>query len=110
MIRIIHWILASAMILLGTVHSFMAFHCRELSEDTLWFLGAGISIIFAGLFNVLFLLVNATPVRNVALTVNLAMVGLFIFALKVLFGGQVYIGISLFGIAAILIRLQKKHN
>ncbi len=108
MIRIIHSILASAMILLGTVHSLMAFHCRELNEDTLWFLGAGIAIIFAGLFNVLFLLVCATPLRNVTLIVNVAMTGLFLFALKVLFGSQVYVGISLFGIATVLILLQKK--
>lgn len=107
-VRVAHWILSFLMILLGTIHSLMAFHCRDLDEGTLWFLGAGIAIIFAGLFNVLFLLINATPVRIITLIVNIVVTGLFVFALKVLFGSQVYIGIALFGISSILVLYQKK--
>jgi hypothetical protein len=44
-VRVAHWILSVLMILLGTIHSLMAFHCRDLDEGTLWFLGAGIAII-----------------------------------------------------------------
>lgn len=109
MIRVTHWILTSLMILLGIVHSLMAFRCRDLDVNMLWFLGAGIAIVFAGLFNVLFLSVNSSTVKVVTVVVNVLMTGLFIFALKVMFTVQVYVGISLFAVAAILTFFDKEN-
>jgi hypothetical protein len=110
MIKSVHWVLAGAMVLLGVAHSFIAFYCREPDADMLWFLGAGIAIILAGLFNALFLLVNAAAVKVMTLVVNTLMAGLFIFALTVLSGAQVYAGISLFVVAAILILLDPRRK
>ena len=43
-------IVSSIIILLGIVHIFFAFPLR-MNTDTLWFVGAGMAIIFAGLLN-----------------------------------------------------------
>jgi hypothetical protein len=110
MLRIIHWTVASLMVLLGLLHSFMAFYCKELNEDTLWFLGSGIAIILAGLFNILLLWQNTRPTILFTLGVNILMTGLFLIATQVLYGNQVYIGIGLFGIAAVLVLLELKRS
>lgn len=102
MIKAAHWVVTVLILLLGAVHTGMGFYCKELSEGTLWFIGAGIAITFAGLFNLAMILTPVKPVRIIALVVNAAMAGLFVYAAQVLHGAQVYIGIVLFVIAAAL--------
>ncbi len=102
MIKLAHWILTIAIILLGAIHCFIAFYCRILDKDTLWFLGAGIAIIFAGLFNAIFLQVDVRPIKAITILVNIIMTSLFIFASQVMSGSQVYIGITLFAMVTIL--------
>jgi hypothetical protein len=89
------------MLLLGAAHSFIALYCRKLNEETLWFLGAGIAIILAGLINVIDLTVSNRLVKTIVLFVNVLMTALFCLALVAVGDVQVYMGISLFAAASI---------
>lgn len=102
MIKIAHWVVTMLILLLGAVHIGIGFYCRQVSEDTLWFIGAGVAILFAGLFNLLMNVVTAKPACIITLIVNAATLGLFVYAIQVLAGVQVYIGIGLFASATVL--------
>ena len=78
--------------LIGFIHSAMTFTCMELNEDALWFLGSGIAIILAGIFNVLTLTTKVSQTRVAAIVVNVVMAALFTLALVVMRDIQVYIG------------------
>ena len=101
MIKILQWVITVLILLLGAVHTAIGFYCKHLDEDTLWFIGSGIAIIFAGMFNLLFIVVPAKQVRTMTLIVNAIVLALFILALQVLTGVQVYIGVMLFLSAAV---------
>jgi hypothetical protein len=96
MLRAFYWIIITLILLLGLAHSYIALFCMYFSEETLWFFGSGMAIIFAGLFNLLCLIENGKNTRILTFMVNLVVVGLFIAALKVLAEPQVYVGICLF--------------
>ncbi len=102
-----HWVVTLSMLLLGLIHSFMGFYCKVLNENALWFVGAGVAIIFAGLFNLLVCIQTNKTARIITMMVNTLMAALFVFATQVLHGPQVYIGITLFVLAAILTFLRK---
>lgn len=89
-------IISVLIILLGIVHISFAFPL-QMNTDTLWFVGAGMAIIFSGLLN--FVAVDrggSIFSKSVALSVNLFNCGLFCFALPILNEPQVYIGILIF--------------
>ncbi len=92
------------MILLGLVHIGFVFPIDGFDSYQLWFIGAGIAIIFSGLLNII-AVVNCRQrwLGIISLACNAVMLGLFILALDVLKEPQVYIGISLY-LAAILVR------
>lgn len=91
-----------AIILLGLVHSYFAFFCRYMDIDTLWFLGSGFAIIFAGLLNIVAIDRGGSKATNlIALGTNLLMCIMFCFALPLIHGPQVYIGITIFLLPAI---------
>ena len=53
--KLIHAICASSLAIIGVVHiAFGAFTFETVSEDLLWFSGAGLSLIFIGFINFLF--------------------------------------------------------
>jgi hypothetical protein len=90
------------MLLLGVTHTAIGFYCRQFSEGTLWFIGSGIAVIFAGLFNMLMILAPSKQTRFITLAVNVAVAALFVLAMQVISGVQVYVGIGLFMGAALL--------
>lgn len=108
MIRLAHWLLTVLIFLLGALHTGIGFYCKHLNEDTLWFIGSGIAIIFAGLFNLLAILTSTKSVQIVATAVNLVAAGLFILALQVMSEVQVYVGLALFILAALLSFLRNR--
>jgi hypothetical protein len=74
----------------------------QMNEGTLWFTGAGMAIIFAGLLNYVAIDRNGSKfTKAVAVLVNAFTCGMFLFALPILGEPQVYIGIIIFAIATI---------
>jgi hypothetical protein len=98
------------MMALGLVHICFAF---PLEADTymLWFVGAGMAIIFAGLLNLVALDRGGSAFTiTVAVMCNTAVFAGFLLAIPILNQPQVYIGMVLFLAAAIcflLLRLKR---
>ena len=101
MIKIIK-IVSAVIILLGIVHISFAFPIH-MNEGTMWFIGSGFAVIFAGLLN--YLAINRGGSRlskAIAAIVNALCCGLFLFfALPILGEPQVYVGITIFAITTI---------
>lgn len=94
-------IISCIIILLGIIHISFAFPLK-LNTDTLWFVGAGMSISFAGLLNLVAIDRGGSKFSNtVAVITNTLNCGMFCFALPILNEPQVYVGIAIFLIAAI---------
>ena len=73
-----------------------------MNEGTLWFIGSGIAVIFAGLLNYVAIERGGTRFsKSIALLVNTISCGLFFLALPILGEPQVYIGIVVFAITTI---------
>jgi hypothetical protein len=98
---ITHWLVTILIFLLGVSHCFIGIACREFDLDTLWFLGSGLAIIFAGLFNYLLVVTQHRLVKIIATAVNVLLAILFIISLSLLPATQVWIGICLFGLAIV---------
>ena len=97
LIKIVSYII----ILLGVVHISFAFPLH-MNTDTLWFVGAGMSIIFAGLLNLVAIdRGGSTFTKIVAVLTNAANCAMFCFALTILKELQVYIGITIFLIVTV---------
>jgi hypothetical protein len=82
-----------------------------MNTDTLWFVGAGMAIIFAGLLNLIALDKNGSKfTKSIAVVVNGANYTMFSFALPILNEPQVYVGITIFLIttAAFIFDLVRK--
>ncbi|QEC66149.1 hypothetical protein FRZ67_02070 [Panacibacter ginsenosidivorans] len=108
MIRIISYII----ILLGIVHISFAFPLH-MNPETLWFVGAGMAIIFSGLLNLVAIDRGGSKfTKAIAIIVNAFNCTMFCFALRILNEPQVYVGITIFLIAAIafIIDLVKNKN
>ena len=103
-----HWVVTVFILLLGAVHTGIGFYCKHLSENTLWFIGSGIAILFAGLFNLLVIIVGTKPVRLITFVVNIVTAGLFVYAAQVMQETQVYVGIAIFILATILTIIKGK--
>ncbi len=84
---------------LGVAHLAFTFFYDRFTLNTLWFVGSGLTIIFAGFLNLA--LIRITPkdsfVRALCIIANLASTILFIVAsLSVLQEPQVFVGIAIF--------------
>jgi protein-S-isoprenylcysteine O-methyltransferase Ste14 len=103
-------IVSCIIILLGIVHISFA-SPLQLNTDTLWFVGAGTAIIFAGLLNLVAIDRGGSKftiaVAAITNTFNCAM---FCFALPILNEPQVYVGIAIFLIAAIAFLIQLRRQ
>lgn len=94
LIKIVSYII----ILLGVVHISFAFPLH-MNTDTLWFVGAGMAIIFAGLLNLVALDRGGSKfTKAIAIIVNAFNCAMFCFALPILNEPQVYAGIAMFAI------------
>lgn len=97
LIKIVSYII----ILLGIVHISFAFPLH-MNTDTLWFVGAGMAIIFAGLLNLVALDRNGSKfTKSTAVVVNALNCTMFCCALPILNEPQVYVGIAIFLITTV---------
>ena len=88
-----------AAIALGVVHLAFTLFVDRFTLNTLWFVGSGFAIIFAGFLNLAFIRISPKDsfVRTLCIIANLASTILFVVALlTVLQEPQVFIGISIF--------------
>lgn len=73
-----------------------------MNTDTLWFVGAGMAIIFAGLLNLVAVDRNGSKfTKSLAVIVNALNCTMFCFALPILNEPQVYVGITIFLITTV---------
>ncbi len=97
LIKIVSYII----VLLGIVHISFAFPLY-VNTNTLWFVGAGMAIIFAGLLNLVAIDRGGSKfTKTVAILVNAFNCAMFCFALLILNEPQVYVGIAIFLVATI---------
>ena len=99
----LHFILAILIILLGVLHISFVFPIGELTEDELWFIGSGVAIILAGFSNLIILDKTISKhIQYIVVLTNVMLLCLFIIAIPIINGPQVYLGIGLFGLVAYL--------
>lgn len=73
-----------------------------MNTDALWFVGAGMAIIFAGLLNLVAIERGGSKfTKAVAVFVNISNCTMFCFALPILNEPQVYVGIIIFLITTV---------
>jgi hypothetical protein len=83
-------------ILLGIAHISFAFPLHK-NTDTLWFVGAGMAIIFSGLLNLIAIDRGGSKFTKwIAVLTNAINCAMFWFALPILKEPQVYAGITIF--------------
>jgi hypothetical protein len=74
-----------------------------MNTYTLWFVGAGMAIIFSGLLNLVAIDRGGSKFTNgIAVITNAANCTMFCFALPILNEPQVYVGITVFMITTVL--------
>ena len=99
-------IISGLIVFLGIVHISFAFPL-QMNTDTLWFVGAGMAIIFSGLLNMVAIDRGGSNFsKAIALAVNLFNCGMFCFALPILNEPQVYIGIAIFLFSSITFSME----
>jgi hypothetical protein len=82
-----------------------------MNTDPLWFIGAGMAIIFAGLLNLVAIDRNDSKfTKAVAVVVNASNCTMFCFALPILNEPQVYVGITIFLITIVAFVLDLFRN
>lgn len=97
LIKIVSYII----ILLGIVHISFAFPLY-MNTETLWFVGAGMAIIFSGLLNLVAIDRGGSKfTKLVAVITNAINCSMFCFALPILKEPQVYAGITIFLITTV---------
>jgi hypothetical protein len=73
-----------------------------MNTETLWFVGAGMAIIFSGLLNLVAIDRGGSKfTKAIAVIVNAFNCAMFCFALPILNQPQVYVGITIFLITSI---------
>ena len=99
-------VLAVLTVLLGTVHILCAIPIAELDIDTLWFIGSGMAILFAGFINLITVYSPQKIARTIAVLTNILLVGLFALAAAILEGIQVWIGMALFLVQGVIFAIR----
>lgn len=92
-----HTILSYIIILLGTIHIIFVFPIVQFNTDTLWFIGTGMAIIFAGLINLIAIKFPEKFISNICMLTNFIMMFLFLISLFTIQEPQVFGGVVLFG-------------
>ncbi|MFI5218850.1 MAG: hypothetical protein ACHQNT_05120 [Bacteroidia bacterium] len=95
-------IISYIIILFGTIHLYFTSCLETFDEYALWFIGAGIAIIFAGFINLIRTKSSEKIVFIICILTNSLMTVLFALALFAMHKPQVYIGIIVFATAFIL--------
>ena len=82
-----------------------------MNTDTLWFVGAGMSIIFAGLLNLVAIDRGGSKfTKSIAIFVNALNCAMFCFALPILNEPQVYVGIAVFLVTTVAFIMNSIRN
>lgn len=114
MLRTAHKILTVLMIALGSLHLLFTFHdYDEFSLRALWFASAGVAIILAGFLNIVLLrdVGEDKVVRLLCIITNMIFAVMFSAALYLMQQPQVFFGIVLFAVAAVITALMpRKRN
>ena len=108
MLRAIHKIVTGLLIALGLIHILFTFHdYDEFSMRALWFASAGVAIILAGFLNIVLLrdVGKDQLIKLLCVLTNLIFVVMFFAVLFLMPQPQVFVGVALFGIAAVLVLL-----
>ena len=104
--KFIHKVTTGLIIALGCAHlAFTAMEYDSFSLDSVWFLGSGFAIVFAGFLNVAVIRKNGDDriVRVLCLTANLMLAGLFAATLSLMRPPQVFVGVAVFAIASVCV-------
>ena len=99
------------MIALGLLHILFTFHdYDEFTLRALWFASAGVAIILAGFLNIVLLrdVGKDNVVKLLCILTNLIFTIMFSAALVLMRQPQVFVGIALFGLAAVLALLSSR--
>ena len=97
-----HTLLSYIIILLGIIHILFIFPVEQFNTDTLWFIGTGVAIIFAGFINIISTKYFDNFIRTISMVTNFLMLVLFLISLFALQEPQVFVGAILFGAALFL--------
>jgi len=98
----VHLVFSYIIIFFGIIHLYFTSCLEAFDEYALWFIGAGIAIIFAGFINLIRAKSSEKIVFTICILTNFIMTSLFVVALFAMHKPQVYIGIMLSAIALIL--------
>ncbi len=104
MLKKLHLICSYLIITLGVIHIlFTVCVYDNFSLDAFWFIGSGMTIVFAGFLNLMFLKFTQKDltVWILCLLGNLFSTGLFIVGLFIIGEPQVFVGTLLFSFAAL---------
>jgi hypothetical protein len=105
MLRTAHKINTALMIALGSLHILFTFHdYDEFTLRALWFASAGVAIILAGFLNIVLLrdVGKDKLVGLLCVLTNVIFAVMFSAALYLMQQPQVFFGVALFAVAAIL--------
>ncbi len=97
-------IIACLSIALGIIHLAFVAEVEKFTQNTLWFIGSGLAIIFAGFLNLALIKILSTNqlLRLLCIIANLTITILFVAALlTVLREPQVLIGIGIFSVLTV---------
>jgi len=97
-------------ILLGLIHQTFAFGANKFTQNTLWFIGSGFALIFAGFLNVALIKISPKDslLRTLCIIANLTITILFVVALlTVMQEPQVFVGIGIFALLIVFSALEK---
>lgn len=111
MIKRLHKIAAGLIVALGCLHIAFTFpNYDSFSLDAMWFAGAGVAILLAGFLNVILVRDRGHDpvVRLLCQITNISFAVLFGAALALMQQPQVFVGVLLFGGAAVLGFLKKQ--
>ena len=103
-------IITGLAILLGLIHQTFAFGANKFTQNTLWFIGSGFALIFAGFLNVALIKISPKDslLRTLCIIANLTITILFVVALlTVLQEPQVFVGIGIFAVLTVFSVLEK---
>ncbi len=92
-------VLCYIIILFGVIHLFFTSCLESFDSYALWFIGAGIAIIFAGFINLIKTKSSDKIIYTICILTNVIMTALFSLALFAMQDTQVFIGIFIFGLA-----------
>lgn len=114
MLKLLSKIAAYLMIALGVIHlSFTPFAYSRFTDNTIWFMGAGLALIFAGFLNIVWVrnIGKDRAIYVLCLIANIILLSFFALAAFVIPSPPPFIGVTLFlfeTIAAIVLGKDKR--